>query len=254
MRLVSFNVNGIRAAARKGLLDYVARESADVLMFQETKAHVDQLDASLVQPEGWVALYESGERRGYSGTATWLRRAPDEVWTGFGEERLDREGRILATRLGDLVVFNIYFPNGAQSEERLRYKLDFYDAAFAHFEQQRALGRSLVIAGDYNTAHYPIDLARPKENENISGFLPIERAWLDRLVEAGYVDTFRHLHPERAGAYSWWSWRAQARPRNIGWRIDYFFVSPELLPRVRAAEILADVEGSDHCPVALELD
>lgn len=255
MRLVSFNINGIRAAQRKGLLDYVAAETADVIMFQETKARVEQLDEALTAPEGWTALYESGVRKGYSGTSTWVRgREPDEVWTGFGgEERFDVEGRILATRFDDLVVYNIYFPNGGQGEERLRYKLDFYGAALEHFEEQRKLGRQLVIAGDYNTAHHEMDLARPKENVNNTGFMPIEREWLDRYEAAGYVDTFRHLHPDQAEAYTWWSWRARARERNIGWRIDYFFVTPELLPRVTAAGMLPDVQGSDHCPLFLEL-
>ncbi len=256
MRLVSFNINGIRAAQRKGLLDYVASETADVLMFQETKARPEQLDDVLTAPEGWTALYESGVRKGYSGTSTWIRgREPDEMWTSLGgEERFDVEGRVLATRFDDLVVYNIYFPNGGQGEERLRYKLDFYAAALAHFEEQRAKGRKLIIAGDYNTAHHEIDLARPKENVKNTGFMPIEREWLDRYEAAGYIDTFRHLHPEEAGAYTWWSWRARARERNVGWRIDYFFITPDLLPRLKGAGMLPDAQGSDHCPLYVELE
>ena len=255
MRIVSWNVNGVRAVARKGLFDYVAEETADLLLLQETKARPDQLAPELAQPGGFHAEWCWGVRKGYSGVATWCRREPDEVWRGFGgEERFDIEGRILATRFDDLVVYNIYFPNGGQGEERLSYKLDFYAAALAHFEEQRARGRSLVIAGDFNTAHHPIDLARPQANLKNTGFMPIEREWLDRYEETGLVDSFRHLHPDTEAAYSWWSWRARARERNVGWRLDYHYVTPELAPRIRTAAMLPDVMGSDHCPVVLELD
>ena len=256
MRIVSWNVNGMRAVARKGALtDYLAQDSPDLLLMQETKARPEQLPRDYREPGGFHAYWSSAERKGYSGVSSWCRVGPDETWTAFGgEPRFDTEGRILATRYGDLVVFNIYFPNGGMGEERLRYKLDFYAAALEHFEAQRAMGRSLVIAGDYNTAHHEVDLARPKANETTSGFLPIEREWLDRYQEAGYVDAFRHLHPDAEGAYSWWSWRARARERNVGWRLDYHLVTPELVPRLRDAAILPDVMGSDHCPVVLELE
>lgn len=253
MRIVSWNVNGIRSVAKKGLFDYLASDPADIFLFQETKARPEDLDESLRAPDGFTTYWSAAERKGYSGVSSWARKPADEVWHGIGEERFDSEGRVVATRYGDIVIYNIYFPNGGQGDERLRFKLDFYERALAHFEEQRAAGRSLVIAGDYNTAHHPIDLARPKANEKTSGFMPIEREWLDRYVEAGLVDTFRHVYPERAEAYSWWSFRANARTRNVGWRIDYHFVTEDLVPRLKTAEILADVTGSDHCPVSLEL-
>ncbi len=253
MRIVSWNVNGIRAAAGRGLLDFLASDAPDLLLLQETKAQPEQLGPELIAPPGYTSTFSSAEKKGYSGVVTYARRPPDEVWTQLDEPRFDREGRMVATRYADLVVYNIYFPNGQKDEVRLQYKLDFYEYVLEHFQAQRALGRSLVIAGDVNTAHKPIDLARPQANEKISGFLPIERAWMDRFVAAGYVDSFRLLYPDRTEAYSWWSLRSGARARNVGWRIDYLFVSEDLAPKVRGAAILPEVQGSDHCPVALDL-
>lgn len=253
MRIVSWNVNGVRAAVRKGLPAFLATDSADIFLLQEVRAFPEQTDGALSPLAGMHVSHCPAERAGYSGVTTLSRRPPDETWRGLGDERFDREGRVLASRHGDVVVFNIYFPNGKKDADRLQYKLDFYDLALRRFDEQRAAGREVVVGGDFNTAHHPIDLARPKTNERSSGFLPVERAWMDRLVGHGYVDTFRHLHPEKAEAYSWWSQRGGARQRNVGWRIDYLFVSAPLLPRLLSAEILPEVQGSDHCPVTVDL-
>ncbi len=240
---------------KKGFVKWVEGCGADVICLQETKAHKEQLSDKLLNIDSYKSYWSSGERKGYSGVATYSKIIPDKYETGFGgHEKFDCEGRILATFFGDLVLVNIYFPNGQSGDERLQYKLDFYDATLEFCEKLREQGKSLVICGDYNTAHNEIDLARPKENVNISGFLRIERDWMDKFESFGYVDTFRELHPETADAYSWWSYRTAARSRNVGWRLDYFYITPELLPKLQRSEILSDVMGSDHCPVLIELD
>ncbi len=253
VRILTWNVNGIRAALKKDFLKWLAGASPDILCVQETKARPEQLGPDLLKPNGYEAVWNSAERPGYSGVATFSKTAPLSVKRGLGAERFDREGRVLETDHGDFTLLNIYFPNGGMNDERLKFKLDFYAEALRYFKALRRKGRKLVIAGDYNTAHKPIDLARPKENEKISGFRPEERAWLDRLVEAGFVDTFRALHPDEAGRYTWWDLRTFARERDIGWRIDYHFVSEELRPNLEEAFILPDVMGSDHCPAGLTL-
>ncbi len=240
---------------KKGFVKWVEGCGADIICLQETKAHKEQLSDKLLNIDSYKSYWSSGERKGYSGVATYSKIIPDKYETGFGgHEKFDCEGRILATFFGDVVLLNIYFPNGQSGDERLQYKLDFYDATLEFCEELRGQGKSLIICGDYNTAHNEIDLARPKENVNISGFLRIERDWMDKFESFGYVDTFRELHPETAEAYSWWSYRTAARSRNVGWRLDYFYITPELLPKLKRSEILSDVMGSDHCPVLIELD
>lgn len=255
MILISWNVNGIRAVEKKGFVKWVEGCGADIICLQETKAHPEQLSAEIRHIDGYTSYWSSGERKGYSGVATYSKTAPAANETGFGgHAKFDCEGRILASSFADFVLLNIYFPNGQSGEERLRYKLEFYDATLDFCEELRRPGKSLIICGDYNTAHNEIDLARPGENENTSGFLRIERDWMDKFESFGYVDTFRKLHPDTGDAYSWWSYRTAARDRNVGWRLDYFYLTPELLPKVRRAEILSEVTGSDHCPVLLEIE
>ncbi len=254
MRLLSWNTNGIRAAYRKGLLSWLHQESPDVLCLQETKAAPEQLPAQLRDPESYHAYWSYPEStKGYAGVATLSRQEPLEVRRGFNAARFDAEARVLVTEHPGFTLFNVYFPNGKKNEERLQYKLDFYDAFLEHLNKLRAGGGSLVICGDYNTAHREIDIARPKENEKVSGFLPIEREWMDRLVEHGYVDTFRHFHSE-PNQYTWWDVKTRARERNVGWRIDYFFVSDNLLPAVRDAFVMSEVTGSDHCPIGIVME
>lgn len=252
MKLISWNVNGIRSAAKKGLLDYLANEQADVLCLQETKADPQQLPASLLEIPGYTAWFHSGERKGYSGVALYARKPPLRVRSGFGIARYDREGRVLIADYGWFILYNLYVPNGKSGPERLAYKMDFYGDLKRILEDDLAAGRSVVVCGDINTAHREIDLARPRENRKVSGFLPEECAFLDSLIETGFVDTFRHFCDE-AGHYSWWDVITRARERNVGWRIDYWYVSRDLLPRVREAFIQPEVMGSDHCPVGLVL-
>ena len=253
MRLYSWNVNGWRAACRKGLREWVATAQADALCFQEIKADPDRLPAAETALDGYDARWAVAERPGYSGVATFSRAPCRPLATGLGIPRFDREGRVVVTDCGDFDLYNVYFPNGKKDTERLAFKLDFYAAFLERINARVAAGRAVVFCGDVNTAHQAIDLARPKENARISGFLPEERACLDQWAAAGWVDSFRHLHPG-AVEYSWWSQRTNARARNIGWRLDYFWIHESLLPRLRGAGIATEVTGSDHCPVWLELD
>jgi exodeoxyribonuclease III len=223
---------------------------------QETKLQEGQLDDDMRR----IAAYESFwshcvVKKGYSGVGTYSRVAPAGVRCGIGAKRFDAEGRTIALDFGSFLFFNVYFPNGQMSPERLQYKLDFYEAFFDYADDCRKRGKSLVICGDYNTAHNEIDLANPKANENTSGFLRIERDWLDRIVSRDYVDTFRHHHPDTV-KYSWWTYRFKARERNIGWRIDYFFVTKDLIEagRVKESFIDNDIHGSDHCPIGLVVE
>ena len=252
MKLISWNVNGIRACAKKGFLEWITEEKPDVLGLQETKAHEEQLDESITKIADYRSDWFSAEKKGYSSVAIYSNKKPLNVVKGLGVEEFDREGRVIRHDYEEFTFFTIYFPNGERNEERLQYKLDFYESCFEHFEKLRKEGKKLVICGDYNTAHFPVDLARPKENESTSGFLAIERAWLDRFVAAGYVDTFREFHKD-GEHYSWWSMRTRARERNVGWRIDYFFITEDLKENLTNAFILPEVEGSDHCPVGIEL-
>lgn len=254
MKLLSWNVNGIRAAAKKGLLDWMKRSKAEVVCLQETKAHPDQLDFTLTQVPGYEACWASAEKKGYSGVVTYTRQKPLRAEPGFGIERFDKEGRTVVTEFPGFILFNVYFPNGKMGPQRLRYKMEFYEAILQHWEKLRKKGKKIVFCGDVNTAHREIDLARPKENSTISGFLPEERAWIDKVVSKGYVDVFRRFYPDKKDAYTWWDLLSRARERNVGWRIDYFFVSEDLLPKVRKAWISAEVMGSDHCPVGAEID
>jgi exodeoxyribonuclease III len=252
MKLISWNVNGIRACAKKGFIEWINEEKPDVLGLQETKAHEEQLDESITKIGNYSSDWFSAEKKGYSSVAIYSNIEPIKVVKGLGVPKFDNEGRVIRHDYKDFTFFTIYFPNGERNEERLQYKLDFYEACLKHFEDLRKEGKKLVICGDYNTAHFPIDLARPKENESTSGFLAIERAWLDRFVDAGYIDTFREFNKDGEN-YSWWSMRTRARERNVGWRIDYFFITEDLKDNLVNAFILPEVEGSDHCPVGIEL-
>jgi exodeoxyribonuclease-3 len=253
LNLISWNVNGIRAVSKKGFFDpFLESQHPDILCLQETKISQDQLVNELTEKTGYCSYFSHAEKRGYSGVAIYTREKPLSVTEGMGIERLDKEGRTLVADYGDFVLANIYFPNGAQNEERLNFKMDFYAEFYAWANKLVASGKHLVVCGDFNTAHKAIDLARPKENEKISGFLPMERAWMDQFVEAGYIDTFRQFNQEPHN-YSWWHMRTAARERNVGWRIDYFFTNQDFFKNVENAEILPTVMGSDHCPVTLAL-
>lgn len=252
MRLISWNVNGIRAVSKKGFLEWFEAESPDVLCLQETKAHPEQLMEALTQPQGYTAHFASAEKKGYSGVVTYSKLKPKTTPTGLGIDKFDAEGRTLMSDFGDFVLFNVYFPNGKARAERLEYKMAFYEAFLKIVSDLKNQGRGVVICGDVNTAHKPIDLAHPKQNEKSSGFLPQERAWIDALIQAGFHDTLR-LFTDAPEQYSWWDLRTRARARNVGWRIDYFFISDNLKDHIQSARILPEVQGSDHCPVEIEL-
>lgn len=253
MILYSWNVNGLRAALKKGYTEWFTSVAADVVCLQETKAEPGQLPEEVREPEGHAAFWNSSRvKKGYSGVACFSRPAPISHSSGLPEEAYQGEGRLLLLEYEQFYLFNIYFPNGQMNDERLQYKLGYYDI-FLEYAQRCREKKPVVVCGDFNTAHKEIDLARPKANEKTSGFLPIEREWLDRFVDAGYVDTLRLMEPETPDLYTWWSFRANARARNVGWRIDYFFVSEELKDKVSRAWIEPQVLGSDHCPVGLEL-
>ncbi len=252
MKIYAWNVNGIRAMKSKGFLEWMAEEQPDVLCLQETKAHVEQLDDDVINIEGYYSYWNAPERKGYSGVATYTKKEPKSVKYGIGIEEIDKEGRIIITEYDTFILLNIYFPNGQMNEERLEYKLKFYDAILAFCDGLKARGHHIIICGDFNTAHNEIDLKNPKANADRSGFLLIERKWLDKLVSHGYIDSFRHFYPDTI-KYSWWSYRFRARERDAGWRIDYHFVSEDFIDQIVDAEILNDVMGSDHCPVVLEL-
>ena len=255
MRLVSWNVNGLRACIRKGFVDWAMEARPELLCLQETRLG-DDIPKELAPLEEHYALhFNHAERKGYSGVGTFVRRDLGDTTTeaGFGVQAYLDEGRTLVTDLGPFVVVNGYFPNGGKGPERLQFKLDYYADLLAWSCRMRGAGKKLIITGDWNTSHTEIDLARPKSNHKNSGFMPIERQWLDRFARAGFVDTFR-LFNQDGGHYSWWSKRGGARQRNVGWRLDYFWVTQDVVPQVQAAAIHPDVLGSDHCPVSVDLD
>lgn len=254
LTLLSWNVNGIRAVYKKGFMDWLAQTSPDILCLQETRVEAHQLPPDLAEPAGYFVYWHSSQqKKGYSGTALFSKTKPLSVQFGLGIEEFDQEGRTIIAEYPEFVLLNCYFPNGGRDHSRVPFKLAFYQAFLARCQEFTAQGRAVVFCGDVNTSHREIDLANPKSNQNTTGFLPEERVWLDQLLAAGYIDTFRHFYPELPGQYTWWSTVTRARERNVGWRLDYFFVSPELRPRLQNAFILPDVTGSDHCPVGLQL-
>ena len=264
MKIISWNVNGIRANIKKGGFDWLMNQNVDIFCLQETKAHPEQLEQETVSPPGYTSYFDHSKgRKGYSGVAVYVKQSlvPDKVEYGLGVTELDQEGRQIALFFKDnapkgkkgWVFINTYFPNGGGGPERLDFKMRYYDAFLKYIEKIRKNGYLVVFTGDVNTAHNEIDLARPKENEKNTGFLPEERAWVDQVVSKGYVDTFRYLHPEKKDVYSWWDMKTFARERNVGWRIDYFFVSDDMAPLIKKADILSNVTGSDHCPIFLNV-
>jgi exodeoxyribonuclease-3 len=260
MKIVSWNVNGIRAAEKKGFAEWLADEEPDILCLQETKAAPEQLSDGLTKPAAksgaaYKSFWASARKKGYSGTAIYTKIEPLDV-RPLGVTEFDDEGRVLQAFYDDFVVICAYFPNSREGGARLSYKLDFCAAMLERCAALVAEGRDFVLCGDYNIAHRPIDLARPAENEGNAGFLPEERAWMETFAGAGaaHIDTFRHFHPDEPHNYTWWSYRFKAREKNIGWRIDYFCVNRRFLPRVESSVIMPEVTGSDHCPIKLAIE
>ena len=256
MRIVSWNVNGLRACARKGFLEWLAGCGAEVVALQEVRARAEQLSDEVARPAGWHVSVAAAERKGYSGVALYSWTPPDALEMSLGVEEFDLEGRLQMARFGDLQIVNGYFPNGNgknRDNSRIPYKLRFYRRLFDELEAARSAGAPILVMGDFNTAHREIDLARPKQNRKTSGFRPEECEELDRWLREGWADTFRHFE-QGGGHYTWWSQRKGVREKNIGWRLDHILASPGAMPHVVGASIHSEVGGSDHCPVSVDLD
>ncbi len=253
--IVSWNVNGLRAVHRKGNIQEMFNMKPDILCIQETKCLPEQLPEELAHlKNGYHAYFHFPTlKKGYSGVAIYSKEEPIKVSRDIGIEAMDQEGRLIMAEYKDFLLINCYFPNGGGAPERLRYKLDFYDHFLTLLNKLHKKHKNILICGDFNVAHTPIDLARPKENETHVGFLPIERAWMDKLISHKWIDVFRHFYPEKIGAYTYWDLKTFARERNVGWRIDYFFSSLEMVKQINSVEILDNVFGSDHCPVKISL-
>lgn len=253
MKLLSWNVNGIRASHKKGALSELFKLQADIIGIQETKSTIDQLSEEITFPLGYTSYFDSAkERKGYSGVAVYTKIKPENVEYGLGKDEYDSEGRCLTLYFKDFVFVTAYFPNGGRDEDHFQFKLRYYDMFLKHVQKLEKKYDKIIFCGDLNVAHNEIDLARPKENSNQIGFLPIERAWVDTVEKAGFIDTFRNAHPKTI-KYSWWDQKTRARERNVGWRIDYFFVNKSLEKKIKHADILDDFLGSDHAPVLLEI-
>ncbi len=250
MKLISWNVNGLRAIIGKGFAEIFKALDADCVCLQETKIQQGQIE---VEFEGYTSYFDYAERKGYSGTATWTRGAAKPSRRGIGVERHDHEGRAVTVDLGPAYLVNVYVPNSQQELARLDYRLD-WEESFAGYVRELDREKPVIICGDMNVAHKEIDLKNPKSNRRNPGFTDEERGAFSRLLESGFVDTFRLLHPDATDAYSWWSYRFNSRAKNVGWRIDYFLVSERLADRIKAAEILSEITGSDHCPVSIDLE
>lgn len=250
MKLISWNVNGLRAIIGKGFAEIFKALDADCVCLQETKIQQGQIE---VEFEGYTSYFDYAERKGYSGTATWTRGGAKPSRRGIGVERHDHEGRAVTVDLGPAYLVNVYVPNSQQELARLDYRLD-WEESFAGYVRELDREKPVIICGDMNVAHKEIDLKNPKSNRRNPGFTDKERGAFSRLLESGFVDTFRLLHPDATDAYSWWSYRFNSRAKNVGWRIDYFLVSERLADRIRAAEILSEITGSDHCPVSIDLE
>jgi exodeoxyribonuclease-3 len=257
MRILSWNVNGIRALEKKGFLEWIQSEAADIVCIQETKATPTQLSPTLLSitnnaGKTYTSYWANAEKPGYSGVGLYTIIPPLNIHY-LGKPEFDREGRVLIAEFQDFALINAYFPNSQEGGARLEYKLAFCAAMLETCNTLVHQGKAIILCGDYNIAHTPIDLARPTENEGNAGYLPEERAWMTQFLASGYIDTFRHFHPGESGHYTWWSYRTRAREKNIGWRIDYFCVNSGFLPDIHASLIRSDVYGSDHCPIELQL-
>ena len=252
MKIITWNVNGIRACSQKGLFEYLRQEDPDLFCLQETKAHPDQLDAAVHHPEGRLSYWSSAQKKGYSGVVTYCKKAPVHVDYGIGIRKYDSEGRFVITDHKDFVLFNVYFPNGGSGDERHEFKQEFLARFANHLKNIKESGREIVLVGDYNVAYLDIDVFDPVRLSKVSGFFPEERKWFRDFLELGFVDTFRLKHPDQAEIYSWWSSKDMGRMGNRGWRIDHICVTPNLAKYVKRAEIHNQVTGSDHCPVLVE--
>lgn len=255
MKIISWNTNGLRATVKQGFFYPLFEKNPDIVCLQETKAEPEQLPEEIRNFPGYYSYFSHPkEKKGYSGVAIYTREKPKEVFYGMGIKKLDQEGRLIGLKFKNFTLISGYFPNGGAGPDRLKYKLEFYDAFLKFILSLRENGEHVIFCGDVNTAHCEIDLARPKENVENTGFLPIERAWLDKVVKNDFVDVFRKFYPDKIGAYTYWDQKTRARDRNVGWRLDYFFADKKILPKIKNTGILDDYYGSDHCPVWIEIE
>ncbi len=256
IKIISWNVNGLRAVHRKKMfLSFVKKQNPDILCLQETKAEEIQVPDEAKNIQNFESYFSSSKiKKGYSGVAIYTKEHPQKIEYGIGIKKFDDEGRIVVAHYKNFIIFNVYFPNGGGGPERLKYKLEFYDAFLEHINKLRKKGKKIIFCGDVNTAHEEIDLARPKNNEGNTGFLPEERAWIDEVIYSGFVDVFRNFYPNKKDMYTYWDMKTRARDRNVGWRLDYFFTSSGLINKVKSTKILSDIYGSDHCPISMELN
>jgi len=254
MNIISWNVNGLRAIHKKGSFDWILGESPDIVCIQETKSMPEQLPEEVKNPSGYHSYFHfPSVKKGYSGVAIYSKEKPLKVTRDLGVPAYDQEGRLIMAEYKDFILINTYFPNGGGPPERLHYKLEFYHYFLEFIDKLRKTNPNIIFCGDVNVAHTPIDISRPKENEGHVGFLPIERAWMDKLISHGWVDVFRHFYPNETGVYTYWDMKSFARERNVGWRIDYFFCTEEMISRIKSFETLSHVLGSDHCPMRITL-
>jgi len=257
MKIISWNVNGIRAVVKKDFWSWFNNENADIVCLQETKANKEQVDSLVQKPDNYYSLWHCDSRPGYAGTVTYSKLEPLKCQNLFLDYPMFHEdGRVVETKFKDFTLLNLYFPNGgtrANGQEMLSYKLKFYQIFIEYINKLQKNGENVIACGDFNVCHTEIDIARPKENQNTIGFLPIERDFISEIVKNGYIDVWRHLNPDKRDCYTWWSYRARARENNVGWRIDYFFVSPDLIGKVKSISHQTEVFGSDHCPVSMEI-
>ncbi|OGJ05254.1 exodeoxyribonuclease III [Candidatus Nomurabacteria bacterium RIFOXYC2_FULL_36_19] len=261
MKVISWNTNGLRATAKQGFFNPLFKKyKMDVLCLQETKATPEQLPEEVRNVSSYFSYFTHPKfKKGYSGIAIYTKIKPDKVEYGIGVKKLDDEGRIIVAHfknfmnLKNLVLISGYFPNGGQGPHRLKYKLEFYDAFLKFIKKLRKNGENVIFCGDVNTAHEAIDLARPKANEENTGFLPIERAWIDKVIKNNFIDVWRHFNPNKKDVYTYWDIKTGARNRNVGWRLDYFFTDAKILSKIKNADMLGNYMGSDHCPILIEI-
>lgn len=261
MRIISWNTNGLRATVKQGYFSPLFESKPDILCLQETKAEPEQLTEETRNVPGYFSYFSHSKlKKGYSGVAIYAKEKPKEVFYGMGTllparqvKKFDDEGRIVGVKYKNFTLINVYFPNAGRGLDRLKYKLEFYESFLKFTLRLRRAGEHIIFCGDINTAHKPIDLAHPKENEENTGFLPVERKWIDKVIKNKFIDIFRKFYPDKIGAYTYWDQKMRCRDRNIGWRIDYFFPSSEIVPKIKNTGIMSDYYGSDHCPIWMEI-
>ncbi|MEK7652531.1 MAG: exodeoxyribonuclease III [Patescibacteria group bacterium] len=255
IKIISWNINGIRSAHKGDYVNNVLNLSPDILCLQEVKADPHQIPEEIREPKSYFSyFFHSATRKGYSGVAVYTKIKPEKIENGIGVEKFDEQGRMQTLFFENFVLINVYIPNGGSKTANLDFKFEFYNLFLKRVDELKKKYKNIIFCGDINVAHREIDIARPKENQNHIGFLPEERAWIDKVIAHGYVDTFRHFNQNQTNAYTYWDQITYARDRNIGWRIDYFFVNKELIKNIKKSEILSDIYGSDHCPILLVID